>query len=371
MEERVKFTTQREVLLKGIQNVQSVINTKSALPILANILIDAMDDSIILTTTDLDIGIISTLPLKPNMTGSITIPAKKFFDIIKELPEGEVTLLLKKNNLVHIETLNCLFKIMGIPKDEYPQLPEFKNKDTLVLPQKKLKEMFSMTSFAVSHDETRYVLNGILFIIKPAYLRLVATDGRRLAVAEFKTQLPKALERKFIIPTKTISELARLLQDEGDIKIFLGETQVAFDLGATKIVSRLIEGEFPNYEQVIPKEHKDKLGVSKEKFLAALRRVALFTNQDSMAVRIDLGKDKIVLSKSTPYIGEVREELEADYKGKEFSVGFNPAYIIDLLKNLREETVSFELTDPEKPGTIRSGDEYVYVVLPMQLADRV
>jgi DNA polymerase-3 subunit beta len=365
----MKFNTTKDILLKGIQSVQSAINTKSNLPILSNILLEATDENIILTTTDLDIGIVSKIEIKPSITGSITVPAKKLSDIIKELPDGEtISVSVKKNNLVNIDCEKSSFKIMGLPKEEFPQLPEFKDKESTTLQQKKLKTMLRMTNFAISNDATRYVLNGILFVIKPTLLRLVATDGRRLALIEDKMQLPKALERKFIVPTKAITELDRILGEDGEIKVFFSDNQIFFDTGTTRLVSRLIEGEFPNYEQVIPKEIKDKLVASRDKLLSAIKRVALFTNPDSMAVRIDMSKDKMVISKSAPYLGEARVEVDVDYKGKDLSVGFNPDYIIDLLKNTNQETISFELADPEKPGVIRIGSEYVYVVLPMQIA---
>ena len=364
----MKFNTTKDVLLKGIQGVQTAISAKSSLPILSNILIEATNEHIILTTTDLDIGMVSKLQIKPSVVGAITIPAKKFSDIIKELPDGEaISISVKKNNMVNIECEKSAFKIMGLPKEEFPQLPEFKDKESITLQQAKLKKMLNMTIFAVSRDEARYVLNGVLFVIKPTYIRLVATDGRRLAMVEEKMQLPKTLERKFIVPTKAINELGKILNEEGEVKIFFSENQIFCEVGQTRLISRLIEGEFPNYEQVIPKETKDKLGVSRDKFLAAVKRVALFTNADSMAVKIELSKDKMVVSKSAPYLGEARVELDADYKGKEMAIGFNPDYLADLLKNTDQETISFELSDPDKPGAVRIGSEYVYVVLPMQL----
>jgi len=364
----MKFNTTKDVLLRGIQSVQAAINTKSTLPILANILIEGVDDNIILTATDLDIGITSKIPIKPQVVGAVTIPAKKFSDIIKELPDDEaISISVKKNNLVNIECEKSVFKIMGLPKEEFPQLPDLKDKDFMIIEQKKLKKMLRLTGFAISHDESRYVLNGVLFVIKPTYIRLVATDGRRLATIEEKAQLPKALECRFIVPTKTVNELDRILEEEGDVKMSFGDNQAFFDVGPTRIISRLIEGEFPNYEQVIPKEAKDKLLVPRDRFLAAVKRVALFTNQDSIAIKIDLTKDKMVVSKSAPYLGEARVEVDADYKGKDMSIGFNPGYLIDLLKNIDQETVGFELTDPEKPGAVRVGPEYTYVVLPMQI----
>jgi len=365
----MKFNTTKDVLIKGLQEVQAAISTKSSLPILSNILMEATDDQLILTTTDLDIGITSKIPTKPQITGAITIPAKKFSDIIKELPDNEpISISVKKNNLVNIECANSSFKIMGLPKEEFPQLPEIKDKDSLTLPQKKLKNMLRLTKFAISRDESRYVLNGVLFVIKPSHIRLVATDGRRLAMVEDKMQLPKTLEKKFIVPTKAVNELDGSLGDDGEVKISFNNNQIFFDTGKTRLVSRLIEGEFPNYEQVIPKEAKDKLVTSRDALLSAVKRAALFTNQDSAAVKIDLGKDKIVISKSTPYLGEARIEVGAEYKGKDITVGFNPEYLIDLLKNINEERIALEVTDPEKPGVVRIGNEYIYVVLPMQIA---
>ncbi|MFA5143187.1 MAG: DNA polymerase III subunit beta [Candidatus Omnitrophota bacterium] len=365
----MKFNTTKDVLIKGIQEVQSAISTKSSLPILSNILIEATENNLILTTTDLDIGITSKIEIKPQAPGAITVPAKKFSDIIKELPDNEpISISVKKNNLVSIECGKSAFKIMGLPKEEFPQLPEFKDKDFLVMQQKKLKTMLRLTGFAISHDEARYVLNGVLFVIKPTYIRLVATDGRRLAMIEERMQLPKTLERKFIIPTKAVNELDKSLGENEDVKIFMNDNQISFDMGRTRLISRLIEGEFPNYEQVIPKEAKDKLITLKESFLAAVKRAALFTNQDSAAIKLDLGKDKVVISKSTPYLGEARVEVDAEYKGKEMSMGFNPDYLVDLLKNIDEEKIAFEVTDAEKPGVIRIGAGYVYVVLPMQIA---
>jgi DNA polymerase-3 subunit beta len=184
---------------------------------------------------------------------------------------------------------------------------------------------------------------------------------------EEKTQTPKTQERKVIIPAKTIAELGKLLGEEGDVKICFGNNQILFDMGSTRVVSRLIEGEFPNYEQVIPKEVKDKIVIKRALFLAATKRAALFTNQDSLAVKMELSKDKMVISKSAPYIGEAREEIAVDYKGKDTAIGFNPDYLVDVLKNMSDEFVNMEIADAEKPGVIRSGNDYVYVVLPMQL----
>jgi DNA polymerase-3 subunit beta len=204
-------------------------------------------------------------------------------------------------------------------------------------------------------------------VIKKNSLRIVATDGRRLALAEREIGLEKNVEKSLIVPAKTVQELIRNLKDEGEIQISFGENQAMFDLGGLVIISRLIEGEFPNYEQVIPKEAKEKVVVDRENFLLAAKRVSLLTTQDSQAVKIDVEKDKMVISKNSPDIGEATEEISVNYGGSPLSIGFNPNYIMDVLKNLDDETVGFELQDPEKPGVIRTKERYIYVVLPMQL----
>jgi DNA polymerase-3 subunit beta len=362
----MRFKTQKPILLNAIQVVQNIVTSKAALPILSNILLEAQDNKLKLTATDLDVGITCVISVDVQESGGITIPAKRFGDIIKELPVDEVTISGKKNNLVLIETELCQFKIMGIGREEFPKLPEFKDKEVLKLEQGSLKEMLTLTSFAVSFDETRYILNGIMFKVSPNILELVATDGKRLALIERALQNKTNKSAQIIVPIKTIQELNRNLKEEGELLITLGSNQVLLDLGNVVIISRLIEGEFPDYRQVIPPIAGNQIRVNREQFLLAVKRAALLATPDYQAVKLEVFKNKLVISKSTPDIGESREELAMEYQGKEMAIGFNPAYLIDVLKNLTMETISFELTDSEKPGVIRS-EGYVYIVLPMRL----
>ena len=363
----MKIEVAKDVLLSGIQKVQNVISARSTLPILSNILIEAQQGKLKLTATDLDIGISCAVPVDIQEPGTITIPAKRFSDIIKELPDDSVSINTKKNNLIIIETKSCQFKIMGLPYEDFPKLPEFKEGGVIKLEQATLKEMLALTSFAVSLDETRYILNGILFKINPTSLTFVATDGKRLAVIEKKLKQNTEKDLQIIVPLKTIQELNRNLQEEGELLMLLGNNQVLFDLGSVVIISRLIEGEFPDYQQVIPPASENKINVGREQFLLAIRRAALLSTPDYQAVKLEVFKNKLVVSKSTPDIGESREEVTIEYQGKEIAIGFNPNYLIDVLKNLKEEKVEFELTDTEKPGVIRI-DGYVYIVLPMRLS---
>jgi DNA polymerase-3 subunit beta len=362
----MKFKIEKELLLNTIQTVQNIITPRAVLPILSNILIEAQGGNLRLTATDLDIGISCVIPVIIQEQGAITIPAKRLHDIIRELPGDEATMNTKKNNLVVIETETCQFKIMGLPGEEFPKLPEFKDKEVIKLEQAMLKEVLGLTSFAVSFDESRYILNGILFKINKNNLTLVATDGKRLAVVERKLKQDTEKEIHIIVPIKTIHELNRNIKDEGELSVVLGQNQILFDLGNVALISRLIEGEFPDYKQVIPPASENKMGIGREQFLLAVKRAALLSTPDYQAVKLELFKDKLVVSKSTPDVGESREEIAVEYRGKEMVIGFNPNYLADVLKNIRNEKIDFELSDSEKPGVIRTNG-YTYIVLPMRL----
>ncbi|MBL7151029.1 MAG: DNA polymerase III subunit beta [Candidatus Omnitrophica bacterium] len=363
----MKIVVEKEILLNGIQTVQNIITAKSALPILLNILIETQQGKLRLTATDLDVGINCVIPVDVQEAGAITVPAKRFSDIIKELPSENINLTTKKNNSVIIEAESCQFKIMGLARDEFPKLPEFKDKEVVRLEQGVLKEILRLVSFAASMDETRYILNGILFKVSKNNLTLVATDGKRLAIIEKRIHQEANKEVSIIVPIKTIHELNRNLKDEGDLSLMLGSNQVLFDMGDVIIISRLIEGEFPDYQQVIPPPSNNKIMINRSQFMLAVKRAALLSTPDYQAVKLEVFKNKLVVSKSTPDIGESREEVPVDYQGKEMVVGFNPNYLVDVLKNINQEEVGFELTDSEKPGVIRV-DGYVYIVLPMRLS---
>jgi DNA polymerase III subunit beta len=362
----MRFKVEKTDLVNAIQTVQNVITTKSALPILANILIETQTSTLRLTATDLDIGITCVIPVDIQEQGAITIPAKRFSDIVKEFPLDVISVTTKKNNQVSIDSDMCQFKIMGLAKEEFPKLPEFKDKKAIKVDQGVFKQALTLTAFAVSLDETRYVLNGILFKISKGMLTLVSTDGKRLAVAERKVSVELDVEVSMIVPIKTIQELNRNLKEEGELSLVINSNQALFDLGTVAIVSRLIEGEFPDYKQVVPPPSENKMKVQRSQFLLAVKRAALLTTPDYQAVKLEVFKNKLVISKATPDVGEFHEEMAVEYQGKELIIGFNSVYLLDILKNLSEETVSLELTDSEKPGVIRISG-YVYIVLPMRL----
>jgi len=365
------FNISKEKLVTGIQTVQNAVSQKSSLPILSNVLIEAEKGIVKMTATDLDIGISFSTEATIETEGAITVPARKFFDIVKALPDGSpISVSMKKSNYVTIKSAKAQFRIIGLPKEEFPNLPVFKDQDSVSIEQKVLREMITLTDFAISRDDTRYVLNGTLLIVKEDTIILVATDGRRLATIEKKLGKKTLVDRAVIVPTKTTQEIKRVLGEEGDVQVKFSENQIMFEFPSSLVISRLIEGDYPSYKKVIPERAGSEVTVGRDDFLNATRRASIFTEQDSMAIKFSIKKKKMVIEKETPYIGKVTEEIEVDFTGKEdIDIGFNPRYLIDVLKNLEEDEIIFEVSDPTKPGVIRRGSEYTYVVLPMQLAE--
>lgn len=362
----MKVKISKDDLLQGIQVVGNVVSPKATLPILSNMLVETKKDTLRLNTTDLDIGISCEIPVSIVEDGAITIPAKRFSDVVRELPSGDVIIHARKNNQIEIEGQNCRIKLLGLPKEEYPKFPEFKDKEAIRIKQVDLKEMFRLTSFAVSHEESRYVLNGLLMEVSGQTVRLVATDGRRLAKIEKPLIQPVTRDVSVILPIKAVQEVNRNLKDDGEVVLVSGSNQVLFDINGTLIATRIIEGDFPNYTQVIPKNTAPKINLKTAEFLSAIRRANLLATPDFQAVKFEVFKDKLVVSKSTPDIGESREEMPIVYAGSELVVGFNPQYMMDVLKNLTDETIDLELLGPDKPGVIRK-ENYLYLALPMRL----
>lgn len=365
----LQIKAQKEELLRAVTAVFGAISSKTTLPILANVLIQSNGpDQVVLSGTDLELGIKTRFSAIVQLQGAVTVPAKKLYEIVRELGPGEVEITVGKNNAVNIKTNKSFFKIMGLEPDDFPKLPEPTTEQSFEIDRAVLKQCLSLTVFAISRDETRYTLNGVLSIFKNKKARFVATDGKRLASIEKDINLPTEFVSEVIIPAKTISEVIKALPDgQGKVKISLAQNQIMFQIEDTILISRLIEGRFPNYEQVIPKDVKTKTDVNRQELLSCLKRVSLLTSQENQAVKIDFIKDKLLISSRSPNMGEAKEEVPVKISGDDLTIGFNPSYIIDVLKNLDNETITLAMTDPDKPGLIKSENDYLYVVMPMQL----
>ena len=364
----MKFSVTKEKLLEGLQQVQNVVSTRTTLPILSNVLLQADKDEIHLTTTDLDVGVRGSCEAHVDKTGATTLPARRLFNIVRELPSSEIQVDVDGKNAASIRSGQSFFKILGLPEDEFPPLPKFEDAKVVTIRQKDLRDGLRKTSYAISTDETRYVLNGVLFSFKDNKLTLVATDGRRLAMAEIELEFPRSHETDLIIPTKAVIELQRLLTDDGDVKVSMGSGQIAFDLNKTLLVSKLIEGNYPNYRQVIPGEAKERISLGREELLQALRRAEIMTSEKSNSVKLTLSKNNLTLTANAPEVGEARESIAVNYKGKDLAIAFNPAYLMDPLKALDNDEVFLELTDELSPGVVKINGPFLYVIMPMRMS---
>jgi len=364
----MKLSVSKEKLLEGLQTVQNVVSTRTTLPILSNVLLEAEDGQLRLTTTDLDVGMRGSIEATIEKPGAATLPARRLFTIVRELPSAEILLEIDSKSVASIRCGPSFFKILGLPQEEFPPLPKFEGAKTFTLRQKDLKDGLRKTSYAISTDETRYVLNGILFSFKDNKLTLVATDGRRLALVDIELEFPRSHEVDIILPTKAVTELARLVAEEGDVRMSVSENQVAFEVDGTLLVSKLIEGNYPNYRQVIPPEAKERITLERESFLNTVHRVSLLSSEKSNSVKLVFSKNNIDIIANTPEVGEARESLAVAYKGRDFSVAFNPEFLMAPLRNLPNDEVFLDLIDEMSPGVIKVQSPFLYVLMPMRIS---
>ncbi len=364
----MKFSVSKEQLLAGLQTVQNVVSTRTTLPILSNVLLQVADGKVRLTTTDLDVGVSGTIDAQVDKDGGTTLPARRLASIVRELPAAEVQIDVDSKNVASIRCGQSFFKIMGLPEEEFPPLPKFEGAKTFTLSQAALRDALKKTSYAISTDETRYVLNGILFSFKENKLTMVATDGRRLALVDLEVEFPQSQEVDIILPTKCVTELSRLLGEEGDVKMSVGENQVAFEISGTLLVSKLIEGNYPNYRQVIPGEAKERITLERELFFNAVHRVSLLSSEKSNSVKLVFTKNNLEIAANTPDVGEARESIAVPYKGRDLAIAFNPEFLQAPLKNLTNDEIYLDLIDEMSPGVIKIQTPFLYVIMPMRIS---
>jgi DNA polymerase III subunit beta len=369
----MNLTISKEQIINGLQAVQNVVSTRTTLPILSNVLIRAEGDRVEFTATDLDVTITCAVEASVKKPGATTVPVKKLFGIVRELSSPEIEIEVDDKHTCSVRSGASFYKINGLSADEFPPAPKFKEDKKIVLPQEKIKGMMKKTSFAISTDESRYVLNGIFISLKEHKMTMVATDGRRLALVDEEVDVSEKSQGEFIVPAKAVNELNRLLSDKGEVEVKYSENQAAFTLKDEKgfsilIVSKLIEGNYPNYRQVIPGEAKERVSLIREEFLHALKRAEIMTSEKSNSVKLTFSKNNLAITANSPEVGEARESLAINYKGKEMAIAFNPKYMIDPLNALPDDEVFLELIDELSPGVFKINGPFLYVVMPMRLS---
>ena len=366
----MRLTIPQPHLLKTLQTVERAVNDRSTLPILTNVLLETREGELILTATDLDVGIRCRFPLtQPIESGAVALPARKLTTIVRELPEEPIVFEARKN---HTATLQCgtsSFRIPGLPPEDFPTLPTIETEHPITVPQGVFRELIAKTAHAMSMEETRFILNGALVSAQKNELTVVATDGRRLALARGPLNEPAKQPFQAVIPAKAIRELGRLLQDDtDDVTIApLKENQLSFRFGPVAVLTRLIEGQFPQYEKVIPPPSKQVAACDRQLLMNAVRRASLMTTAASQAVVFELTANRLIVSKESAELGSAREELPVTYLGPSLTVAFNPAFWLDALKTLETDDVAIEFAGPDRPAVIRQPD-FTFLVLPMKVS---
>ncbi len=374
----MKFKINRDHFSNGLAQVLNVVGSKATMPILSNVLIEAEKDHISLTTTNLDLGIRCKIKAEVKETGSVTLPVKRLATIVRELPNIDVAFDATPNHQVKLTSGGSTFRIMGIGKEEFPPLPEFGDDKSFTLEQAELTAMIKSVSYAQSSDETRYILNGVYFNFRDGKLSLVATDGRRLALISKELEVPAESAGSIILPAKTVSELTRMLDKGEKLKIAFNDRRASFQINTDKdssglvdsiyLYSKVVEGNYPNYQQVIPKETHQRIKLERELFLQCVHRAALVTSEKSNSVKIKLTSNLLEITAQSPDFGEAHESMAIAYSGPDLQVAFNPAFVLDPLKALTKDEVFFELKDEVSPGVFKTLESFICVIMPVRLS---
>ena len=366
----MKFSIMKENILDELQLLQGIVEKRNTMPILANILMKAEGTEVDLTGTDLEVGLRTHFEAQIDEPGAVTVSGKKIFEIVKSLPDGKpVTFKEDRELRMEITSGESEFKVLCLPKEDYPQVPEPKFEKKIVFPVEQFRSMIDRVFFAIAQEQ-RYYLNGALMVLKDKSVELVSTDGHRLSyTGKTLDDLALAKEIRVIVAKKTLSELRKY--DEGQIEFDMDENNLFFRCGHRTLLSRVIESKFHNFDAVIHKDNQNVVVLPREEFSNAIRRVSLLSAERSRGIKFTLEKNRLRLFSSNPEIGEARDKLDVEYKGATIEIGFNSQYILDFLNTTEGEKIRLELKDensaalmrPETDGDIKS----LYVLMPMKI----
>lgn len=363
----MKINIEKDQILEALQKVQSIVEQRTTLPILSNVLLKAADGQLTLTTTNTEVSIKTNVEADIELAGETSLPAKRFFSICRTLPDHQVNIEINNGDVAEIQSGSANFKLEGLASTDFPIMPKFEGNVTYTLNQGALKSVLQKTAYAASMDESRAILNGSLLAFRDDKLTVVCTDGRRLALAEQEMEIAEDSEIDIVVPTKTITELVKSLKEDGDVQIKISDTQVAFEFGTMLIISKLVDGTYPNYRQVIPEQCEVRIEVEREVLLSAIQRVSLMIDDQAASVKVMITENRIELLTSSPEIGEGREAVPIKYSGKDITIAFNPGFMMAPLKNLDDDNVFLEFSDELSPGVIKANIPFLYVIMPIRV----
>ncbi|MEE8490220.1 MAG: DNA polymerase III subunit beta [Acidimicrobiia bacterium] len=369
----MKFTITREHLQEGLAAVAASVPAKTTLPVLSNILVEAQEGGLRLSGTDLDIAVSTTVTASVDEEGAITLPARKLVEIVREMPSAAIKVNSAGEQRVTIECGRSKFKLLGLPREEFPAVPSVSFDDSWKCSAQDLQKLIGHVAFAASTEESRPILNGVLWELRPERMRMVATNGHRLARMDVPVE-GGAEDADLIVPPKALEQIRRVFKSEQEIEIAKSENHLGFRSATTQIFTRLIEGPYPNYEQVIPRENDKELTADKAALTAALRRMMIVASDQTHRVRVGLSNGSCKLSVQTPDLGEAQEEVTVTYDGSAMEIGFNAAYLLEVLKYLPTDEVRLTFKSPERAATCEpvgwdDPASYLTLVMPLRLVD--
>lgn len=370
----MRLTIAREKLQDGLSLVEPAIPSKTTLPVLGNLLLEAKRDSVMFTSTDLDIAISTEVAAEIEEEGAITVPAKKFLEIAKELPQIPVKLSTAGGQQLVLDCGRSHFKILGLPREDFPSLPAVKFTQSWKLPSSIIQELIGHTAFAVSTEESRPILNGVLWEVKTDSIAMVATNGHRLAKRELKIKSPKTTVGELIIPPRALDQIRRVFPPDEELEIGRAENHLAFKSPFTTVYTRLIDGPYPPYEQVIPKDNDKSVIVDRGALVSTLRRMSVVASDQTHRIRMSFNAGILRFSVQTPDLGEAQDELPVKYQGDPLDIGFNASYLLEMLRYMPGEEVKMTFKAPERAATIEpegwTGEgTYNCLVMPLRLVD--
>jgi DNA polymerase-3 subunit beta len=370
----MKFTITREKLHEGLQAVAASVPSKTTLPVLANILVEASKDGLKLSGTDLDISVSTTIPASVDQEGATTLPARKLVEIVKELPNAAIRMTSSGEQRATIECGKSKFKLLGLSRDEFPAFPTVKFEGGWKVAAKDLQKLIGHVAFAASTEESRPILNGVLWELRSDRMRMVATNGHRLARMDVPTTGQGGGQADLIIPPKALEQIRRLFGGDEEIEIARSDNHLGFRSTTTQVYTRLIEGPYPNYEQVIPRENDKSLTADKAALAAALRRMSIVASDQTHRIRMAFTNGACKLSVQTPDLGEAQEELSVAYEGDSLEIGFNAAYMLEILKYMPTDEVRMTFKAPERAATCEpvgwdDPASFMTLVMPLRLVD--
>lgn len=372
----MELTVARSDFQKELQLCQGVVEKRSTIPILSNVLLRTTDGGLEIAATDLDVTLQTSCPATVKTPGGVTLDARRLFDVVRALPEEDVKLLLGENYSIQIESGTAKFRLLGLPAEDYPTLPKVSLKNANVMQLDDLKMMVEKVIFAITHEETRFQLNGALLKVLSDKMEMVATDGHRMALVNLPFGNEKAgTDLTMLVPRKALHELLRLETGEDtEVKFGTSENHMYFEAGRRRLMARMIDVNFPNYMEVISRDNDRKVQVDRERLLSTIRRISLVANERTRAIRFDFAAGKLTVSSTNPELGDARETIPIEYSGQPFHVGLNAAYVSDFLAAVETPNVSLALKDensqcigrPEQKDDLPY--EYLYVVMPMRIS---